>query len=94
MEFIRGKEVKKKMEKIRTINKEELVEKGKEIYEKKLKDKLELEHKGEIVAIDVKSGDYFVGKDMTEADKKAREKHPNDVFYMVRVGHRAVFVHR
>jgi len=82
------------MQKIRIVDKNELVDKGKEIYEKKLKDKLEPKHKGEIVAIDVKSGDYFVGRDMTEADKKAREKHPDDVFYMVRIGHRAVFVHR
>jgi len=86
--------VKKRMEKIRTIDKNELVEKGKEIYKKKLKDKLEPEHKGEIVAIDIKSGDYFLGKSVIEADRKAREKYPDDVFYFNKIGYRAVYVHR
>jgi len=93
---IEGKKIKgeKKMEKIRVVNKDELVDKGKEIYKKELKDKLEPEHKGEFVAIDVKSGDYFLGKDPIEADEKARKKHPDNVFYLARIGYRAAFVHR
>ncbi|MCK4733436.1 MAG: hypothetical protein KAT65_13370 [Methanophagales archaeon] len=81
------------IEKIRIIDKDELVEKGKEIY-KKIKDRLEPAHKGEIVAIDVKTGDYFLGKDVVEADEKAREKYPDDVFYFNKIGYRAVYVHR
>ena len=79
--------------KIRMVDKNELVEKGKEIY-KKIKDKLEPSHKGEIVAIEIKTGDYFVGKDVIEADEKAREKYPDDVFYFNKIGYRAVYVHR
>jgi len=81
------------MEKIRIVDKNELVEKGKEIY-KKIKDRLEPAHKGEIVAIEVKTGDYFLGKDMVEADEKAREKYPDEVFYFNKIGYRAVYVHR
>lgn len=81
------------IEKIRIIDKDELVEKGKEIY-KKIKDRLVPAHKGEIVAIDVKTGDYFLGKDVVEADEKAREKYPDDVFYFNKIGYRAVYVHR
>jgi hypothetical protein len=82
-----------KMEKIRIVDKKELVEKGKEIY-RKIKDRLEPAHKGEIVAIEVKTGDYFLGKDMVEADEKAREKYPDEVFYFNKIGYRAVYVHR
>jgi len=81
------------MGKIRIMDKNELVEKGKEIY-KKIKDKLEPAHKGEIVAIEVKTGDYFLGKDLIEADEKAREKYPDEVFYFNKIGYRAVYVHR
>ena len=81
------------MEKIRIVDKKELVEKGKEIY-RKIKDRLEPVHKGEIVAIEVKTGDYFLGKDMVEADEKAREKYPDEVFYFNKIGYRAVYVHR
>jgi hypothetical protein len=47
--------------------------KGDEIY-KKIKDKLESEHKGEFIAIEVDTGGYFGGNDPIEADEKAREK--------------------
>ena len=81
------------MEKMRIVDKGEMVDKGDEIY-KKIKDKLEPEHKGEFIAIEVDTGDYFVGKDPIEADEKAREKHPDAVFYLARIGYRAAFVHR
>lgn len=81
------------MGKIRIMDKNELVDKGTAIYEK-IKDKLEPAHKGEIVAIEVKTGDYFLGKDLIEADEKAREKYPDEVFYFNKIGYRAVYVHR
>lgn len=80
-------------EKIRLVDKAELVEKGKEIYAK-LKDKLEPAHKGEIVAIEIKTGDYFVGNSVIEADRKARKRYPDEVFYFNKIGYRAVYVHK
>jgi len=41
--------------------------KAEAIYRKKLKTKLERKYKGRIVAIDVESGDYFLGKTVLEA---------------------------
>lgn len=74
---------------IRTANKYEIAEKGEQLYEK-IKEVLEPEHKGEIVAINVNTGDYFLGKTPQEAEKKARERFPDEVFYIKRVGYRAV----
>ena len=81
------------VEKIRIVDKDEHVDKGKEIYAK-IKAKLEPAHKGEFVAIEVDTGDYFVGKDPIEADEKAREKYPDAVFFLARIGYRAAFVRR
>ena len=80
-------------EKIRIVDKDEHVDKGKGIYAK-IKDKLEPTHKGEFVAIEVDTGDYFVGKDPIEADRKAREKYPDAVFFLARIGYRTAFVRR
>lgn len=82
-----------KLDKIRIVDKDEHVDKGKEIYGK-IKDKLEPEHKGEFVAIEVDTGDYFVGKDPIEADERAREKYPAAVFFLARIGYRAAFIRR
>ena len=46
------------------------------------------------MAIEVESGEYFVGETLTEADAKAREKYPDRVFYVVRVGRPAVYAYR
>ena len=80
-------------EKIRIVDEDDHVDKGKGIYAK-IKDKLEPTHKGEFIAIEVDSGDYFLEKTPQEADGKATEKYPDKVFYLARVGYRAAFVRR
>ena len=61
-------------------------EKADQIYEK-VKDELE-GHEGKLMAIEVESGDYFLGKTTTEAYKKARTKYPHKKFFFKRVGFR------
>ncbi|MDI6791470.1 MAG: hypothetical protein QME81_01190 [bacterium] len=68
----------------------DLVPKGKEIYAG-IKDRLEKEHKGELIAINVDTGEYFLGKSVIEAAGKGKEKYPDAVFYVARVGYRAVY---
>jgi len=64
--------------------------KAEAIYRTKLKPKLERKYKGRIVAIDVDSGDYFLGRTVLEAMERGRKKYPGKIFYAIRVGHRAV----
>jgi len=75
------------------VDQRKVISGGKEIYNR-IREKLEPEHKGEIVAIEVDSGDYFLGRTVMEATSEARKKHPDKVFYFVRVGFPAVYVHR
>ena len=76
------------------INHIEVTQKGKNIYETMLKDKLEEEYKGYIAAIEVETGDYFLGKRGIEAIKKARLKYPKTIFYMVKIGFPVVHQYR
>ena len=68
----------------------ELCSKGEKIYAE-LKEKLEPTLNNKFVAIEVDSGDYFIGNDAVEATNKAREKYPSSVFFLVRIGHLAAF---
>jgi len=43
-------------------------------------------YKGKIVAIDVETGDYFIGESVLDAYRKAREKHPQRKFIFKRIG--------
>ncbi len=67
---------------------DDLLERGKKIYEERLKSLLEPDHKGEIVAVEVESGDHFLGKSEIEAYDKAVAKHPGKQFAFLRVAFR------
>jgi hypothetical protein len=80
-------------DRIYQINREEFGSKGDEIYEN-IKPLLEPEHKGEIVAIEVESGDYFLAETVIEAWQRAKGKYPDKVFYFVRIGYPVVHIFR
>lgn len=61
-----------------------------QIYEQ-IKEKLK-GWEGKFVAIDVESGDYFLGANPLEAHKKGQKKHPYKKFFYKRVGSKAAFV--
>ena len=68
-----------------------IARKGERLYQTKLKAVLEPEHTGMFAAIEVDSGDYFLGTDLSEAFEQARAKHREKKFFFVRVGYRAAF---
>ena len=63
----------------------EFAKRGREIYYK-INPELEKAHKGEVLLIEIESGDYFVDKNSHEALKKAKAKYPKRFFYRCRVG--------
>jgi hypothetical protein len=50
--------------------------------------------KGMIVAIEPETGEWFLGKNVVEALKNARQKHSEGIFYFVRVGYPSAHVHK
>ena len=71
------------------INLRKFAEKADAIYAK-IKTKLESDHWGEILIIEPDSGDYFLGENLQEAEKKFYEKHPDKLNVTLRVGTLAV----
>jgi len=69
------------------VNTKEIGRKGRNILEV-ISEQLEKEHFGEAIAIDVETGDYFIGKTGIEATKKAKEKYPDKVFFLGKIGYR------
>ena len=63
-------------------------ERGRELFGK-ISPELEKEYRGKFVVIEVDSGDYFLGDTSVEADKKARAKYPDKVFFGGKIGYRA-----
>ncbi len=64
---------------------------GKEIYERDIRHLVETDHQGEVVAIDVDSGSYALGKNAIVASEGLRDQRPDAQIWLMRVGHRALY---
>jgi hypothetical protein len=65
----------------------ELIRRARLVYEQRLKDELERTHLNDFVAIEPDSGDYFLGRTLSEASAAARQKYPDRRTSVLRVGH-------
>jgi hypothetical protein len=68
---------------------EMLVRSAERVYEEKLKVHLEKAHTDEFVAVEPVSGDYFLGRTLSEALGAAHDAHPDRLSHAMRVGHQA-----
>ncbi len=73
----------------RRMERHEVSRRGKEIYERSIRREVEPEHDGRFVAVDVESGEYALADDELEAFDRAREKAPEGVLFLIRVGYPA-----
>ena len=73
------------------LGKKPLKRPSKEVLAKvqSLKDK-----KGTIAVIEPDSGEYFLGKNLLEALREAKEKYPSSIFYTVRIGYPSAHWHK
>lgn len=67
----------------------ELMATVKRIYEDRLRKDLESTHLDAFIAIEPESGDFFLGRTLSEASAAARAVHPNRRTGVLRVGHEA-----
>ncbi len=68
---------------------EDVVRRATQLYEEKLRDKLEQSNMNDFVAIEPDSGEYFFGKTLSEAIQASRAAHPDRLVFGMRVGHSA-----
>jgi hypothetical protein len=70
----------------RALSAEEVARRGDAIYAQTIRAHLEPAHEGEIVAIDVLSGDYAVAEDALAAVQDLRTRRPDAEVWLMRVG--------
>ncbi len=71
---------------------EEIAQLGDEIYERDIRSQVEDDHHGEVVAIDVDTGNWSIGHNVIAATDRLREKHPGTINVSCeRVGHRTLY---
>lgn len=68
----------------------EIGKRARAIYEP-LRAQLEKDRWGEYITINVENGDYAVATEHMEAINIMRAKYPDELFFTIRVGYRAMF---
>ena len=68
-----------------------VIQRGQRIYEERLRTELEKSHLNHYVVIEPDSGDHYIGRTLGEATARARAAHPDQITYIMRVGHDAAF---
>src|SRR5689334_15394423 len=69
---------------------QEVEARAKAIYERDVRPKVESEHRGKFLVLDVESGDFEIDADRIAASDRAHAKHPAGVFYSLRIGERSM----
>ena len=70
---------------------EEVAQRGEAIYERQIRARVEPEHRGQFVVIDIETGDYELDADDLVATKRALAKRPEAVLYGLRIGSPAAY---
>jgi hypothetical protein len=65
---------------------DEIVERGQALYDQQIREKVEPQHKGKFLVLDIETGDYEIDTDSVSALERATAKHPDPALYLVRVG--------
>lgn len=65
----------------------DVAKRAQELYERRLRAGLEATNRNDFVAIEPESGDYFLGKSLSEAIQAARAAYPARLCFALRVGH-------
>lgn len=66
-----------------------VADRARRIYEERLRATLEQSHMNEFVAIEPISGEYFLGRTLSDAIGASRTKYPDRLTHALRVGHKA-----
>jgi hypothetical protein len=76
----------------RRYDKEEFARRGMAIYEEKIRPLVEADHRGEIVMIDIETGEWEMDPDEIAAAKRLEARIPDAQIWMQRIGY--PYVHR
>lgn len=65
---------------------EEIARRGRELYERDLRAKVEPSQRGKFLVVDVRSGDYEVADEDLEASEQLLERRPDAMLYGLLIG--------
>lgn len=72
-------------------SKEEFARRGNEIYQSQIKDRVEVDNHGRIIAIDIETGAFEIADNTVTAVDKLYQQYPDAQPWVIRIGHNSVY---
>ena len=69
---------------------DEIVKRGKALYEQAIRPRIQPEDEGKFLVIDVDTGDFEIDRDRLAASNRAAEKHPGAPLFAMRIGYATI----
>lgn len=74
------------------LSDEEIIQRGKELYEKDIRSKVEtVENIGKLISINVETGEYEIGNDLLVTSRRLQAKQADAAIWAERIGYDAVY---
>ena len=70
---------------------DEVCDRGEQIYEEQIKPLVEPQENGKFIVIDIESGDYEIDDEEIDASQRLKERRPNSIRFLARVGCKAAY---
>lgn len=75
----------------RRYSQEELAKRGQELYESGIRQQIESDNKGKIIAIDIETGKFAIADNVLPATKQLFKQFPNAQPWVIRIGYQSVY---
>ena len=72
-------------------SREEIAQRGHEIYRRDIRDKVMPQHKGKFLILDIASGDYEMDDYDTSAEETLQARRPDGVIFGLRIGYTSAY---
>jgi hypothetical protein len=69
---------------------DEIVKRGKALYQREIRQKVEAGNKGKVLVIDIETGEYEIDDDHLTASDRAIAKRPDAALFAMRIGYPAL----
>jgi hypothetical protein len=69
----------------------EVAQRGRDLYEREIRPKVETSHQGEFLVLDIATGDYEIAEDDLTASDRLLARHPDAILYGLRIGQQAAY---
>ncbi|MCC6446494.1 MAG: hypothetical protein IT210_23955 [Armatimonadetes bacterium] len=70
---------------------EEIARRGREWYDRCIRDRVEADHRGQFLVLDIETGEYEIDSDDLAASKRLLTRLPSAELYGLRVGYPAAY---